>query len=67
MHYVDFVTNKIYVDLNSSRVYFQSFSNAYELQEALQNIKYFKGFKNPKKYVTVLKKFQRETGIEIMY
>lgn len=66
-YYINLATKKFFKDKGNYREYIRSFYNAQDLQELLQKICYYQGFKKPKNFIATIKKFERETKQECIY
>lgn len=67
MHYIDLVTKKVFKDCGQFRYYVGSFVDAKDLQDLLNDIAIYDGFKNPKKFIAVIKRFEKETKEKCIY
>jgi hypothetical protein len=65
--YIDLAHKQVWEDSGDHRIYIGKFFDAVDLQACLQIIKPFKGYKKPKKYSSVIRRFIKETGREVFY
>lgn len=69
-HYINLTTKEVFKDNfpNCGRIYCGSFSTALELQDLLcDEIQAFPKFKNPKRFSSVIRRFEKFSDSEVIY
>lgn len=73
MDYVNLATKEVFGYKGGTiRTFLGKFQNAEDLQEILKQFASekgctFNGFKKPRKFIAVIRRFEKETGREVLY